>query len=187
MNNYSNLKDKVRMPLYDTVSFSNGAVSAGTDKTFFNIPVGQSSKTYLDTNLETAGQIPYDRIVVYGLRLYLYTRTSTPVNIGDVNQIINCCILDFKKNNVSKLIIPAHWLPAGIGIEGFASTTEEDTSIVSAYNGNASLSNYYRINPEIFSKGEVLQFTLSVKSAMTLTATTYVQLYLESITYKSIS
>jgi len=60
-------------PLYDTYSFTAGAVlAAGLVTRFFSTPIGQGSpaKTYSDTNMSNAGVLPSPQMFrVYGIRM----------------------------------------------------------------------------------------------------------------------
>lgn len=184
--NLDNLRDKVRLPLYDTNSYSSGSVAVGTEKPYFTSPLS-ATKTHLDTNLQTAGTVQWDTLIVYGIRVYLNTRNATPITIGDVNQILHCNVLEYKKNGVEKFVLPLFWLPAGTGLSGFASTTASSTTIAGITNGAPVLSNFYRINPEVYKKGDTIELKIITKTAMTLSADVYVQVYLESITYKKVN
>lgn len=53
--NRAGMEEGIWQPLYDFQTYPN----AGTTKmTFFQLPIGQSSKTEADTNMESAGQLP---------------------------------------------------------------------------------------------------------------------------------
>ena len=172
----------LRQPIYDTQSISAGSVSAGTTYKFFAVPLGQSSKTLLDTNLTTAGQLPYANATVVGLRVHAYTRGTSAITVGDYNQLLNNCTLTFKKEDRVILECPLYMIPSGIGLTGAVSTNDSTTTILSAIsNGMAVKTNYFDLlQPEPFESRDRLQFDVDVKATWTASANIYVVVILEA-------
>ncbi len=60
----------ISQPLYDTALY---AAAGQTSLTFFQVPVGQSSKTLADTNMEIAGSLPQPKIFLCtGIEIYFF-------------------------------------------------------------------------------------------------------------------
>jgi hypothetical protein len=68
--NYGTQREIIWNPLYDYITY---AQAGQTSLTFFQNPVGQSSKTYADTNMKLAGQLPYPQaFLMTGLQVELF-------------------------------------------------------------------------------------------------------------------
>lgn len=60
----------VRASLYDFQTYANAGT---TQMTFFQVPIGQSSKTKYDTNMEVAGSLPSPkRFLVESIEVYFF-------------------------------------------------------------------------------------------------------------------
>jgi len=86
--NRSGQFEAVRQTLYD---FQTYAQAGATSFTFFQAPVGQSSKTLADTNMELAGQLPNPKMfLIQSIEVYFFpsgTTTALPSTaaIADAN------------------------------------------------------------------------------------------------------
>lgn len=70
-------KEQIRSSLYD---FQTYASAGQTSLTFFQVPIGQSSKTKADTNMEQAGSLPSPKqFIIETIEVYMY-----PGNVIDV-------------------------------------------------------------------------------------------------------
>ncbi|MDH5654202.1 MAG: hypothetical protein OEZ39_20285 [Gammaproteobacteria bacterium] len=86
--------ETVYQPLYD---FTTYAAAGQTSLTFFQTPIGQSGKTYADTNMESAGQLPSPKsMMVTAISVVFFpgsavnatgALTTTGVNWEDVNTV----------------------------------------------------------------------------------------------------
>lgn len=151
-----------RSVLYDTVAY---AQAGQTSLTFFQLPVGQSSKTYQDTNMTAAGQLPQPQsFLIQTMELYFYpASTVLPANAGlsttvGVSNFVNDTYKVFKYGSYLNLFIgsknyvtdaPLQKFPPRNGLSGFAGIA--DTTVSSA-NSVAYASNggpVYEINPPI--------------------------------------
>jgi hypothetical protein len=72
-------KEGIRQSLYD---FQTYATAGFTSKAFFQVPVGQSSKTYDDTNMQAAGSLPSpQRFLIQSISIYLFSGVlASPAN-----------------------------------------------------------------------------------------------------------
>jgi len=177
----------LRQPLYDSIKLTTGTQAVGTLGEFFTTPKGQSSKTILDTNITTAGQLPYAEARVIGLRLHAVARTVTaPITVGDLNGILACTSLTLKKEDRVILEVPSFMIPSGYGLNGFASTTASATTISTANNGEPHRSNFFELlSSEQFLQRDRLQVTLNTNVAFTTTADLYLYVVLEASITKS--
>jgi len=74
-------KEVIRQSLYDTAVY-NGATGQ-TELSFFQTPMGQNSKTFADTNMQLAGQLPAGKsFLIEGIGLYLLPN-SMPNTVSD--------------------------------------------------------------------------------------------------------
>ena len=154
----------VRQPIYDTMALvtdgSGVIVSQGIQ--FFAIPQGQNGKTLVDTNVSVAGQLPYEEASVVGLRFDILSRGGN-ISAQDMALILNNGTLSFKKEDRIILECPLYMIPSGMGITGFASTTDTTTTIGAVTNGMAVKTNFFDLyQPETFSKRDRLQFTINL-------------------------
>jgi hypothetical protein len=75
-----------RQSLYD---FQAYAQAGQTNLTFFQVPVGQSSKTKADTNMSLAGQLPAgQQFLVQSMEVYFFPGTIVP-GVGPVANLID--------------------------------------------------------------------------------------------------
>lgn len=180
------MRERLRFPLYDTWRLATGAIGSGTVLDYFTTPKGSvgsgyaTAKNELQTNLTTAGQMPYNVFRVVGVRLFCYSLLSVPTVIGDLNQILTNFVFNFKKEDRTILSIPAHWIPSGIGITGY--TTNATKEFVS--NGMPVMSNLYRVLPETYTTGDRIQIDLTSKVGTTMSADVHVAVMLEGVVDK---
>ena len=176
------VREIVRQSIYDTyvISPSGGAVVTG-DWDFFKVPIGQTvgsyTKTLLDTNLDTAGTLPFESAKLVGLRAFLYVRGAGTVTPTDFNQIFNHTVIELKKEDRLIMREPLAKIPAGYGAVGAVSTgtgTTGDVAVMS--NGMALKSNFYDIFTEDFKKTDRLQ--LQVKNMVAMAGVVATTLYL---------
>lgn len=170
------LKERLRLPLYDTNDVSAGAIAAGTTYYFFQSALS-ATKTILKTNSTTNGQMPYDKMTIVGLRLYLYTITNAPVTAADANLLLNNAVLIYKREDREILKVPCHWIPAGIGLNIGGQAT---------YGGNGvpALTNIYRCLPETYVRSDRLQVEIQLVNGVTFAADISIEVMLEGVVDK---
>lgn len=163
------VKDVVRQTLYDTVAVTVGSnVVSATTLEFFKVPMGQNSKTFLDTNIETAGMLPFEKATIVGMRFSLFTRTTSPIPYGDMYAFVNNAYMEFKK--ADRLIVrePIAKIPAGYGLTGAISTTASTTTSSIVNNGMALKSNVYDIFVEDLLQNDRLQVSVYLNALASL-------------------
>lgn len=70
-----NVKDVTWNPLYDYQTYP---AAGGTTFTFFQVPIGQSSKTLADTNMRLAGQLSAgEAFLITGVQVELYLAAAS--------------------------------------------------------------------------------------------------------------
>ena len=154
-----------RQSIYDTYDIQKDGGSAVATQTikFFKIPTGQSSKTDLDTNLDTAGQIPYTEALVIGFRSSLVTRSATLLVPGDYNQVYNCSVFEVYKEDRLILREPLAKIPAGYGpVAGVGGSL----SYAVIANGFPAKGNMFDIYPELFMKSDRIQIDVRILQAL---------------------
>jgi hypothetical protein len=181
------LKEKIRFPLFDTaVCIAGGALSAaGTVFNMFQTGLGANVvgsggayiKSKLDTNMTSNGQMPYAEMVVVGIGVTVFTRVAVPSVIADMNQIDNCMLLTFQREDRTVLELPVINFPAGKGLVAGGHATI-------ATKGMASVTNMLRIMPERYTQTQRIQLSLTCTNAINTGADTFVAVYLEGIVTK---
>lgn len=174
-----------RQSIYDTYTITpvGAAIATGTWK-FYKVPSGQAGKTDLDTNLDTAGQVPYYEILAVGLRSNLYTRGATPVTTGDFNQIYCHSIFELYKEDRLISREPLIKVPAGYGIAGAVTTAVGGLplTIEAISNGTPLKSNFFDIYPELYFRSDRLQLDVRflVAGAGVVALNLYLRMELEA-------
>lgn len=172
-------------PLYD--SELDRTAAPGADLLFFQKPIGQflsdgvTTKTYLHTNLKSAGQLgsplSFD---LYGFNV----RVPKGITTADFNSIYTLGVFAFTiGQDTVYLNTPLEELPCGVDTEGAAVTD-------AFHNGQGTVDNYLRF--DIGGRGlhinstENFQVQITFPSgAPTLTANRLIRVYLRGILYKS--
>lgn len=165
-------------PLYD---YQDYAAAGFTSQTFFQAPIGQSSKTRVDTNMELAGQIPAGQeFLVTDIRVQFFpgadvvqTGTTVPPdapNWNDTWDVLKTGYLDFFIGSKSYLQdgplmkFPPDYRLAGIGHSYFRMTTDADQATVFDYATAAGP--IYRITPVKLMANQNFAVTVNFDSAV---------------------
>ena len=83
-------------PLYD---YQNYAAAGQTSLSFFQIPIGQSSKTRKDTNMVSAGQLPKPQeFLVTGIEVMFWPGVVLSVLGAPAAQVFMDDVYDFNKS-----------------------------------------------------------------------------------------
>lgn len=110
------IRDTIAEPRYDTVPLP---AAGSTQLTFFALPLGQGatafgagSKTYADTNMELAGQLPNPyTFTILGMRLAFAWNFPN----ADLQVAINGCVFGLFIGAKPFLRVPARTIPSGNG------------------------------------------------------------------------
>lgn len=152
-------KEAIRSSLYD---FQTYAAAGQTSLTFFQIPVGQSSKTKADTNMEAAGSLPSPKqFLVETIELYLFpgslidvaatAATNLPQQADDMYAFAKSGYLDLFIGSKSYLTeAPLGRFPASTGLRidsAVSGTFTAPNMTKSEYAAMTGL--IYRVEPQI--------------------------------------
>lgn len=130
--------DVIVQPLYDTVFIPTAGTTGPL--TFFSLPKGQgvsvfataSAKTFSDTNLDLAGQLPAGyNFKVLGFSLML----DWAITVADLTLALNGAFFEFNVGSKNYMRIPARLLPPGNGPTGTQVGTAAAGSALLASNG----------------------------------------------------
>jgi hypothetical protein len=97
-------------PLWDSVTLGSSDLSAS----LFKIPIGSSSKTKYNTNLENAGQLP----VGYQFTIKAISWMPLPGTVAADLLALSKGYLELFVGSLSKFIAPLFLLPSGAGFAG---------------------------------------------------------------------
>jgi hypothetical protein len=165
-------KDVIVEPRYDTVLYP---AAGATQLTFFALPRGQGNtsfqtaggttiaKTYADTNMDLAGQLPGGYFFhLLGFRVM----PSWDVTDADLKQIWNGGVFQFIIASKPYLTVPMRTIPQGNGPAGSGSSINS--------NGYPTLANSYsiRLQPLDLEPTMNFQVTLTWPSGQLHTSTT---------------
>lgn len=122
--------------LYDFQTYANAGTT--TQYTFFQVPVGQSSKTKADTNMEAAGSLPSPKnflvqsIEVFffpGVNPSVYGAGAVSAGINDTYIISKAGYLEFFIGSKTYLTeAPIGRFPPKNGLAGFAAASDTTTA-----------------------------------------------------------
>jgi hypothetical protein len=176
------MKERIRLPLFDTTVLSAGAITAGTKYYLFQNGLGSALgagfKNKCDTNMSTNGQMPYDRLQLVGLKAYLFSRNATPQSVADINFVAHNSLITFKREDRAIFELPLSVIPSGMGLYVGGHATY-------ATLGMPQISNLFKILPEEYTRSQRIQVEIEATNAITVVADTYIQIYLEGIVDKS--
>lgn len=174
-----NLLEFIRQPLYDEVDITSTAV----EFRFFITPRGSGGKTFWHTNLDTAGQLSVPKShLVDGFRLVPYGKISSANQLTYMRELLyNQTWVRFTIGGLKDyLVVPAWYLPAGVGIPGIIDQGGLTTATAYAQlsNGAPIFGNYFSIrsHPILLPSQQTFGFSFNVDAALT-TITTDTQLW----------
>ena len=172
--------EPIVQPLYDSGSV---ATTGTTQIQFFKVPVGQgtTTKTFVDTNMDTAGQLSNPKVfVVLAFRLHVtQDLTMLVTNINDLDKILHESFFSFDLGSTKNYLrVPAFMLPSGFGVSGFANQGGNTGSSVAVQvtNGQNNVFNAYSIAKYPIGLPPLQSFSadLNFPTAPTLTTATKV-------------
>ena len=157
--NLSNQVEGIKASLYD---FQTYATAGTTQMTFFQTPIGQSSKTKYDTNMEAAGSLPNPKnFLVTGIEVMFFPGSAVSIyGAGAVNKGILDQMAIFKSGYLEMFIgsktylteAPLGVFPPSVGLSGFAARSDTTTAgaTQAAQDGYAVWAGEpYKMNPPI--------------------------------------
>lgn len=176
--------ESVTWPIYDTADYTSAST---TILTFFQTPNGQSSKTYGDTNMDTAGIIPSPNYYfVTGIEVQIIPVITDLPSIGPVADVASKWLNDvyqmYYSKNFAQLVIGAKkYITEPINkfvpthrLDGFAALATNLTSGASTQSQAvfAQLCGVpYEIQPFLLPPNQPFQFTINWPTAVTLAST----------------
>ena len=154
----SGLTETIYSPLYDYQSYALAGTT--TAYSFFQVQLGQSSKTYEDTNMESAGQLPAGKsFIIEGIQVVMFPGVNASVQGAQAVSAFLNDVYTLGKAGYLKLFIgskdylidgPIGKFTQQFGMSGFSSVTDTSTpgaalqhrDAVAAWRGQ-----YYSITP----------------------------------------
>lgn len=193
--NRSGAYEAVKASLYD---FQTYAQAGQTQLNFFQVPVGQSSKTFEDTNMEVAGSLPAPKnFFVTGIEVFYFPGTLPAVYgaqavaapINDVYKVSKSGWLDFYIGSKSYLQeAPIGRFPAKNGL--IVSAALSDTTTAGATQQNrVQYANFggrpYDLQPGILLRPtQNFRVSLNWPTALAVTADSRIGVVLSGILYR---
>lgn len=128
-------KESVWWPLYD---FATYAAAGQTELSFFQNPIGQSSKTLADTNMTSAGQLPANQsFIITGIQTVFFPGVDPgTLSVAAANLFVND-MWEIFKSGYGKLFIgskdyvqmaPIGAFPSQFRMGGFAAASDSTTA-----------------------------------------------------------
>jgi len=180
-----NLLEFIRQPLYDAVSITTTAV----EFRFFSVARGSGGKTHWHTNMDTSAQLAVPKShLVDGFRLVPYGLTASANQLADMRQLLwNQAWIKFTIGGLKDyLVVPAWYLPSGVGIPGFSD--QGGLTTATAYqqvsNGAPIFGNYFSIrsHPILIPSQQTFSFAYNVDAALaSLSTATNMWVVLEGV------
>lgn len=162
--------------LYDRIQIT----TTTTEAKFFQVPNGQSSKTYLDTNMKIAGQLEAtSKFWVWFIRLI----PALSCTLADAILMLNTAYIDFQIGEAHPLYCPAYLMGGGAGIVGISQSGDTGTGAY-GYNGTTNKEGLLKFSrPFIISPNQSFSLTVNWPTAPgALSTSTYLTVVLEGLT-----
>jgi hypothetical protein len=124
--------EPIVQPLYDSES-----IAAATGATRFFITTAGKGEQFIYSGITGGGQLSAPRMfVIYGIRL-VWSESVTPDTavLSDLKTLLYASWFRLRVGVKNYIEVPSHYLPAGVGIAGFAATTVAGTSFQTATSG----------------------------------------------------
>lgn len=128
-------------PLWDSVLIG---LTASGSSSLFTVPVGQGSKTLVDTNLRQAGGLPSpNEFYLRGFLIQPLPRSPANAvfaltDVTDVTRLLDQTIFSFFIGTSGRTLVQGHaqLFPAGIGLDGMVTTGGATSSNVAYIMGS---------------------------------------------------
>lgn len=165
------LLERIQQPLYDR---NTVATSGTTNLNYFQVPRGNSSKTYVDTNMDQGGSLAYPKnFEIHAIRLI----NAFQATIADLNKIYNKSWFKLFIGTKDYLVVNSFMLTAGVGLEGVVAGS---TDSAHATNGRADQRGIYVLaEPIDLIPQQNFHCELNFPTSQTLSATTNMSVYMD--------
>lgn len=185
--------EAIWQPFYD---FQTYAQAGQTSLTFFQVPVGQSSKTLADTNMTLAGQFPAPTsflctgIMVAFLPLNAVSQSATAsrelTNVKDAVAVANSGWLALNIGSKNYLTDgPIGKFPPNFSISGIAAVAGTFTAgQTTDANYARAAGRYYSITPFAIPQGQNFSVTLNWPTAVSVTVAGRIGVILDGFYYR---
>lgn len=184
--------ESVWQPLYD---FQTYAMAGQTQLSFFQVPVGQSSKTLADTNMVNQGMLAApQRFFVTGIMVcFIPLNTVTAANVTpraltnllDVNAVANSGYLNFSigaKNYLTDA--PTGKFPPNFTIGGLVAAATATATTGTDANYARATGRYYEITPFLIPATQNFAVTLNWPTAVSITANGRIGVILDGFLFR---
>lgn len=192
LNRYSaylkNAKEVIFQPLYDYQTY---ALAGQLNLNFFQVPNGAGTKTYADTNMEMAGQLPAGmNFLAVAVEVKIFPtasieHTAASNFIEDMYKITTGGFLEFnmlQKNYLREA--PIGVFPDASGLDGFAATglTTGDGSVIGYATNNGPV---YQITPIRIPSSQNFTVRMGWGTAIPISAPARIGVRLLGFTYRN--
>lgn len=182
--------------LYD---FGTYAQAGQTSLSFFQVPVGQSSKTLADTNMELAGQLPSGQaFLIESIELYLFPGVAPGLNSttdADTAEFTND-VYDFAKSGSLALNIgskkyvqeaPLGRFPPKTRLAGWSALTTTEATLTKIVDYSAAGGRPYLLrSPYLLESSQNFNITLTWPAAVPLSAAARIGCVMEGVLYRDV-
>ena len=178
--------------VFDTISFSNTLVSAGTPYQMLSQVYDGTTKFKWQTNQFKANQCQYSAMNILAIYFKVFTNDTTLPTADDVEKIVKNMSLTIYKNTTPVFQSPLAKIGGGNQLDGFISNTNT-SSLSLSRNGVAHADSMYKLassNTGIgipFTENEQLDIKIVAENSFTPSTTVYAQLGLLCDTWQVIS
>lgn len=185
--------EAIWQPTYDYQSYGT---AGATSQIFFQVPNGQSGKTFFDTNMVLPGQFAAPTaFLCVAVMVYFdagaaesQSTTNVPLqtNINDVVSVANSGWLELTIG--SKVYLrdaPIGKFPPNFTINGFTAISANFTAPVVTHTGFArAAGRYYEVTPFLVPQGQNFNVTIQWPSAVTVVTTGRIGVILDGFLYR---
>jgi hypothetical protein len=187
--------EAIWQPFYDYQSYGT---AGATSMTFFQVPNGQSSKTYADTNMELAGQFPAPTAFLCTAIMVAFFPGGNPSNVGtataastywnDAVSIANSGYLELTIGSKPYLRdapigkFPPNFTVNGVAGVGVASGATTIIQTQTAFARGAG--RYYEITPFLIPQSQNFNIKLIWPTAQTVNVTGRIGVIMDGFYYR---
>ncbi len=193
--NRADSTEAIWQPFYD---FQTYATTGATSQAFFQVPNGQSSKTYADTNMESAGQFPAPTAFLCTAVMIAYFPGALPSIAGTTNaastawnDVVNVANSGYMEMKIgSKIYLrdaPIGKFAPNFTINGSAAIglASAVTTIVQTQTAFArAAGRYYEISPFLIPQNQNFNVTLYWPTAQTVGVAGRIGVILDGFYYR---
>lgn len=169
------IKDLKHGFLYDRILIA----STTTEAKYFQTPLGQSNKTYLDTNMKVAGML---ESMTEFWAWYIRIVPALACTIEDAILLLGTAYLDFQIGEAHPLYAPIFLMPGGSGVVGISLAGDTGTTNY-GQNGTTNKEGLCKFaRPFHISPNQTFNVTIKWPTAPSaLSASTYIYVVLEGL------